>query len=130
MGLNGSQYENCECSVSSKFADGRTRLGLIHRMLGRFDVRGKSMEPSIFEGQRLYTLRLPRLFLKPGMVGIFSVEVGNIVKRISRIDGSSVLLSSDNPSSNSQFTEGPVPLDTLIGIVVWPKGIWAAGGVG
>ena len=99
-------------------------------MLGRFDVRGKSMEPAIVEGQRIYTLRLPRSFVKPGMVGIFSAEVGNIVKRISRIDESTVLLSSDNPSTNSQFTEGPVPLDTLIGIVVWPKVSWALDGAG
>ena len=99
-------------------------------MLGRFDVRGKSMEPAIVEGQRIYTLRLSRSFVKPGMVGIFSVEVGNIVKRISKIDESTVLLSSDNSSTNSQFTEGPVPLDTLIGIVVWPKVSWAVDGAG
>ncbi|MEM7364771.1 MAG: S24 family peptidase [Pseudomonadota bacterium] len=90
-------------------------------MFGWFRVEGDSMLPTLVSGQRLLTIRIPDRLIKPGMLAVVRTHAGDVVKRIAHIDASSVMLTSDNSATTSQFTEQLISINALVGVVVWPR---------
>ena len=78
------------------------------------------MLPTLTSGQRLFTIRLPRRFIRRGMLAVVRTRAGDIVKRIADINETTLTLISDNNEVTSQFNGKPLSLDALVGIVVWP----------
>ncbi len=78
------------------------------------------MLPTLTSGQRLFTFRLPRRFIRRGMLAVVRTRAGDIVKRIADINETTLTLISDNNEVTSQFNGQPLSLDALVGIVVWP----------
>ena len=79
-------------------------------------VRGDSMEPTLMDGDEILVDRTPRAW-RDG-IHVIRVDGDLMVKRLSRVPGGGVLISSDN---NAVPSLGERPLDTVdvVGRVLW-----------
>jgi nickel-type superoxide dismutase maturation protease len=95
--------------------------------LRRFRVVDRSMEPTLQEGDQVIASPLPYLWGHPSVGDLVvlrhPVEERFLVKRIARIEGSGVEVEGDNrPDSTDSRAFGPVPLDSLVGKVLFRLG--------
>jgi nickel-type superoxide dismutase maturation protease len=90
------------------------------------EVRGGSMEPSLWAGDRLLTLPARRGWLRSGRVVVVAdPDDPNhlVVKRLGRVeDGRAEVLGDNAAASTDSRRWGPVPLDAVRRVVVrrWP----------
>ena len=96
---------------------------LFRRRLGRVLVRGRSMEPTLFDGDHLIVVYggAPR----PGRLAVVRLPSGPLsVKRISFRDGPAWWVERDNPAEGvDSWQVGPVPEPDVVATVVcriWP----------
>jgi nickel-type superoxide dismutase maturation protease len=90
------------------------------------EVRGPSMEPALWEGDRLLTVPARRAWLEPGQVVVVAdpTDPGHeVVKRLASLGDGLAEVFGDNPrASTDSRSWGPLPLATIRRIVVarWP----------
>jgi nickel-type superoxide dismutase maturation protease len=102
------------------------RAGALGLRIGIAVVTGRSMLPTLCEGDRLLVLygKRPRIGALVVVRLPGRVERPLAVKRITRREGSGWWVERDNPSEGvDSWTVGVVPDDNVIGVVVgriWP----------
>jgi nickel-type superoxide dismutase maturation protease len=90
------------------------------------EVRGISMEPSLWEGDRLLTVPARRAWLEPGQVVVVTDPADpdhEVVKRLGSVGDGRAEVFGDNPrASTDSRSWGPLPLAAIRRIVVarWP----------
>jgi nickel-type superoxide dismutase maturation protease len=90
------------------------------------EVRGTSMEPTLWEGDRLLTVPARRAWLEPGQVVVVAdpADAGHeVVKRLGSLGDGRAEVFGDNPrASTDSRSWGPIPLVAVRRIVVarWP----------
>jgi nickel-type superoxide dismutase maturation protease len=90
------------------------------------EVRGGSMEPSLWAGDRLLTLPARRGWLRPGRVVVVADPDDPshlVVKRLGRVeDGRAEVLGDNSVASTDSRRWGPVPIGAVRRVVVrrWP----------
>jgi nickel-type superoxide dismutase maturation protease len=101
-------------------------LGVLAVNRSLVEVRGPSMEPALWEGDRLLTVPARRNWLEPGqLVVVTDPADGNheVVKRLTSVGSGKVTVLGDNPrASTDSRTWGPLPVRAVRRIVVarWP----------
>jgi nickel-type superoxide dismutase maturation protease len=90
------------------------------------EVRGPSMEPALWDGDRLLTVPARRSWLEPGQVVVVA-DPGDpdhaVVKRLTAIGAGVVEVHGDNPhASTDSRVWGPLPLGAVrrIAMARWP----------
>lgn len=89
-------------------------------------VRGPSMEPALWEGDRLLTLPARRRRLRPGQLVVVTDPTAPghlVVKRLRSVADGSVEVRGDAADRSTDSRHfGPLPLDAVRRIVVarWP----------
>jgi nickel-type superoxide dismutase maturation protease len=90
------------------------------------EVRGPSMRPALWEGERLFTVPARRGWLAPGQVVVVEdpTEPGHlVVKRLTAIGSGQVEVRGDDPAASTDSRIwGPLPLRDVRRIAVrrWP----------
>jgi nickel-type superoxide dismutase maturation protease len=90
------------------------------------EVRGPSMRPTLWDGERLVTVPARRGWLSPGQVVVVEdpTEPGHlVVKRLTGIGSGRVEVRGDDPASSTDSrTWGPVPVRAVRRIALrrWP----------
>lgn len=91
------------------------------------NVRGDSMEPSIYDGD-LVMLDRRRTAIRSGRIYVFrDPDDGLRVKRLELIDGAAISLRSDNPKYPPEHRTGPEMnriSENIVGEVVWSGHTW------
>ena len=83
-----------------------------------FKVKGRSMEPSLFEGDYVL-LRLTKN-VKTGEIVVFERNGHEIIKRVSRIQDESLWVLGDNPKySTDSRAYGWIERERVVGKVIW-----------
>lgn len=89
-------------------------------------VRGASMEPTLWAGDRLLTVPARRSSLRPGRVVVVADPADAshlVVKRVARAGGGEVVVLGDHPpASTDSRTWGPLPPGAIRRVVLcrWP----------
>lgn len=87
-------------------------------MLSVIKARGVSMQPAIDNGDYLITKK-PRL-IKAGLIYIIDhIDLGRIVKRLERVEGSHAYFTGDNEASTPQSLIGKVELARIKAQVIY-----------
>jgi nickel-type superoxide dismutase maturation protease len=90
------------------------------------EVQGPSMQPALWEGDRLLTVPARRGWLEPGQVVVVADphEPGHlVVKRLTAIGAGRVEVHGDHPAASTDSrTWGPLPLRAVrrIAVARWP----------
>ncbi|MGH2602294.1 MAG: S26 family signal peptidase [Dehalococcoidia bacterium] len=121
------------CRLLPALAAASVAAFAIRRCLGRFVVRGPSMEPTLRDGDRLLVLRGPASLLRLGpdalvLARTSAVPDREIVKRIAAVRhsprGPLYLLLGDNPHASTDSRHfGAVPRSSISGRILvryWP----------
>ncbi len=83
-------------------------------MISRFEIRGRSMLPSLKEGDRVLVLKTKNV--KKGDVIVFSESGIDCVKRIHNADEDSVFVLGDNmQESTDSRNYGPISRKQVLG---------------
>jgi nickel-type superoxide dismutase maturation protease len=90
------------------------------------EVRGPSMEPTLWPGDRLVTLPARRRWLHPGQVVVLDDPLDashQVIKRITAVTGDHVHVRGDDPRRSTDGRRwGPVPAASVrrIAVTRWP----------
>lgn len=101
-------------------------LGVLAANRSLVEVRGASMEPTLWAGDRLLTVPARSASIRPGRVVVVADPADPthlVVKRVSRADGGQVEVLGDDPAASTDSrTWGPLRPDAVRRIVVrrWP----------
>ena len=104
---------------------------LAGRALQRVEVSGRSMAPTFLPGDRLVVLRRPLGTTPwPEVGAVVAVRdprerTRTLVKRVARVDRAAGTLEvvGDDPAASTDSREfGPVPLDSVVGRIVYRYG--------
>jgi nickel-type superoxide dismutase maturation protease len=93
------------------------------------EVRGPSMEPALWAGDRLLTIPARRGWLEPGQVVVVTDPADRdhlVAKRLTAIGSGRVAVHGDNPrASTDSRTWGDLPLAAVrrIAVARWPD-LW------
>lgn len=93
--------------------------------ISRFTVHGKSMDPTLREGQDILSFNWAYLGKKPKVGDTVIVKMGNkeIVKRIQLIYDRMVVVTGDNKEESTDSRHfGPVNKSQIIGKVIYQSG--------
>jgi nickel-type superoxide dismutase maturation protease len=90
------------------------------------EVRGSSMEPALWPGDRLLTVPARRAWLRPGRVVVVADPADEhhlVVKRLGEVGSGRVEVLGDNADASTDSRRwGPLPLDAVRRVAVrrWP----------
>jgi phage repressor protein C with HTH and peptisase S24 domain len=115
----GEAAETALGEIAFEAAWMRAAFGRAGSGFALLDVRGTSMEPTLWDGETIL-VDLQSTEVVSG--GLYVLRDGEdvLVKRLQRMIGGGVEVVSDNPNFRSQAVADPEQL-TVIGRVVWPK---------
>lgn len=83
-------------------------------MLKLIKVSGGSMSPALNDGDYVVTIK-PRSF-RPGLVYVINhTDLGQIIKRLDRIENNRLIVSGDNKDSTPSSVIAPTAKDRVIG---------------
>jgi len=85
--------------------------------LAIYQVKGHSMEPTLYSGQRVVISRLGKG--RPGNLVIFKKNAQTMVKRIEKIEGDHVMVRGDHPDSTDSRSFGSVRRSQILGKVLF-----------
>ena len=90
-------------------------------MLRRIAVVGSSMQPTLCSGDRVYIATLGRQWwLRVGAIVVVQPPHSSmIIKRVQKIEPRTLQLCSDNSDVESNYHTRPIPLEWVVGRVVW-----------
>ncbi len=87
-------------------------------MFSRYEVKGRSMEPSLREGDRVLLLRTKNM--KKGDVVVFAAAGRDCIKRVASVTRSSFFVEGDNKAESTDSRHyGAIHKKQVIGKVVW-----------
>lgn len=90
--------------------------------ISKFTVSGKSMFPTLLEGQDILSFNWAYLGKKPkiGDVVVIKYQGKEMVKRVKGLEGEQVLVEGDNAEESTDSRHfGPVDQDQIIGKVIF-----------
>jgi nickel-type superoxide dismutase maturation protease len=101
-------------------------FALLARIISRYfriEVKGSSMEPCLFDGDRLIAKRIgSNQRLNPGEIAVLTDprDCRPLIKRVLEVNGRGVFVVGDNESrSTDSRTFGPVARSAILGKVVY-----------
>jgi len=95
--IAGRHFKNVEVNIESQF--GKDQIPMLIK------VTGTSMLPTIQDGERLILLKTQDVEVGD-LVAVIDPEYGGLMKRIGKIEGDKVFLSSDNSGSPAYIENG------------------------
>src|SRR5688572_2824217 len=90
--------------------------------VSRFTVNGKSMFPTLYEGQDVLIFNWAYLGKKPtvGDIVVIQMDGRAIIKRVKEVNGKQVFVVGDNSSESTDSRDfGPVGMDQVVGRVIY-----------
>lgn len=118
--LTAKKPDQVHAEQTSEAILARPRTVLQHRKLVVRRVVGESMYPTLQEGELVIALQ--RRQLAPDDIVIFRHKGLEKIKRVREVDAARVYVVGDNPRYSTDSRHyGMVPLDDVLGKVVWPR---------
>jgi nickel-type superoxide dismutase maturation protease len=90
--------------------------------ISRFTVNGRSMLPTLTNGQDVLSFNWAYLGRKPSVGDIVVIEVDGkeMIKRVVEVNGKQVLVEGDNQKESTDSRDfGPIDMDQIVGKIVY-----------
>ncbi len=86
-------------------------------MIARYEVKGRSMEPSFKDGDRALLLKTKNI--KKGDVVVFSTQERECIKRVSAIKENGLYVEGDNKSQSTDSRHyGAIKKEQVVGKLI------------